>query len=75
MVDNYRPGVLARHRVGYEDVKAANPRIVYCAISGYGYSDPARTPHGAYDHVIQALTGMTMLAGTEGSRPSRRDFP
>jgi crotonobetainyl-CoA:carnitine CoA-transferase CaiB-like acyl-CoA transferase len=75
MVDNYRPGVLARHQLGYEDVKTVNPRIVYCAISGYGYSDPARTPHGAYDHVIQSLTGMTMLAGIEGDPPVKTGFP
>ena len=66
MVDNYRPGVLRRHGLGYDDVKAVNPRIIYCAISGYGYSDPARVPQGAYDHVIQAFTGMTMLAGIDG---------
>ena len=75
MVDNYRPGVLARHRVGYEDAKGVNPRIVYCAISGYGYSDAERTSQGAYDHVIQALTGMTMLAGTEGQPPVKTGFP
>jgi crotonobetainyl-CoA:carnitine CoA-transferase CaiB-like acyl-CoA transferase len=75
MVDNYRPGVLQRHGLGYEDVKAINPRIVYCAISGYGYGDPGRTPYGAYDHVIQALTGMTMLAGTEGAPPVKTGFP
>lgn len=75
MVDNYRPGVLLRHGLGYEDIKAVNPRIIYCAISGYGYSDPARTPHGAYDHVIQALTGMTMLSGTEGDPPIKVGFP
>jgi crotonobetainyl-CoA:carnitine CoA-transferase CaiB-like acyl-CoA transferase len=75
MVDNYRPGVLARNGLGYDDVEAVNPRIVYCAISGYGYSDPARTPRGAYDHVIQALTGMTMLAGTEGDPPVKTGFP
>ncbi len=75
MVDNYRPGVLARHGLGYDDVKATNPRIVYCAISGYGYSDPVRTPRGAYDHVIQALTGMTMLAGTDGDPPVKTGFP
>ncbi len=75
MVDNYRPGVLERHGLGYEAVKAVNPRIVYCAISGYGYADPARTPHGAYDHVIQALTGITMLAGVEGDPPLKIGFP
>lgn len=75
MVDNYRPGVLARHGLSYDDVRAINPRIVYCAISGYGYSDPALTPRGAYDHVIQALTGMTMLAGSEGGPPVKTGFP
>lgn len=75
MVDNYRPGVLQRYQLGYEDVKAVNPRIVYCAISGYGYSDPERTARGAYDHVIQALTGMTMLAGIDGGPPVKTGFP
>lgn len=75
VVDNYRPGVLLRHGLGYEDIRAVNPRIVYCAISGYGYSDPARTANGAYDHVIQALTGMTMLGGVEGDPPIKAGFP
>jgi crotonobetainyl-CoA:carnitine CoA-transferase CaiB-like acyl-CoA transferase len=75
MVDNFRPGTLQRHGLGYDDVKAVNPRIVYCAISGYGYSDPGRASHGAYDHVIQALTGMTMLAGVEGDPPVKTGFP
>ncbi|MEZ5636843.1 MAG: CoA transferase [Burkholderiaceae bacterium] len=75
MVDNYRPGVLRRHGLAYEDIQAINPGIVYCAISGYGYSDPARTPFGAYDHVIQALTGMTMLSGQEGDAPVKTGFP
>ena len=75
MVDNYRPGVLRRYGVGYDDVKTMNPRIIYCAISGYGHSDAARTPQGAYDHVIQALTGMTMLSGMEGDPPLKAGFP
>jgi crotonobetainyl-CoA:carnitine CoA-transferase CaiB-like acyl-CoA transferase len=75
MVDNYRPGVLRRRGLGYEDVRAVNPRIVYCAISGYGYSDPARTEHGAYDHVVQAFTGMTMMGGVEGDPPVKTGFP
>jgi crotonobetainyl-CoA:carnitine CoA-transferase CaiB-like acyl-CoA transferase len=75
MVDNYRPGVLRRHGLGYEDVRGVNPAIIYCAISGYGYGNAARTPHGAYDHVIQALTGMTMLAGAEGDPPVKTGFP
>ena len=75
VVDNYRPGVLARHGLDHDAIKAVNPRIIYCAISGYGYGDPARTTRGAYDHVIQALTGMTMLAGQEGDPPVKTGFP
>lgn len=75
MVDNYRPGVLRRHGLGHDDIKRINPRIIYCAISGYGYSDPSRTPRGAYDHVIQALTGMTMLSGKDGDAPVKTGFP
>lgn len=75
LVDNYRPGVLQRHGLGHAEVRAINPRIIYCAISGYGYSDPQRAPQGAYDHVIQALTGMTMLSGSEGDPPIKVGFP
>lgn len=75
MVDNYRPGVLKRHGLDFEAVHAVNPRIVYCAISGYGYGDPARSGRGAYDHVVQALTGMTMLSGNEGDPPVKTGYP
>lgn len=75
IVDNYRPGVLQRHGLGYDALRTLNPRIVYCAISGYGYSDPQRTGRGAYDHVIQALSGMTLLAGQEGDPPVKVGFP
>lgn len=75
LVDNYRPGVLERKGLGYEAVREINPRIVYCAISGYGHSSPALKERGAYDHVVQALTGMTMLAGEEGGPPLKIGFP
>ncbi len=75
MVDNYRPGVLERHGLGFDAIRAVNPRIVYCAISGYGYSDPARAKQAAYDHVVQAFTGMTMLAGNEGDPPVKTGYP
>jgi crotonobetainyl-CoA:carnitine CoA-transferase CaiB-like acyl-CoA transferase len=75
LVDNYRPGVLERKGLGYEAVRALNPRLVYCAISGYGHGDARLKSRGAYDHVIQALTGMTMLAGEEGGPPLKIGFP
>lgn len=75
MVDNYRPGVLARHGLGYDAVRAVNPRIIYCAISGYGHGSAAHAGRGAYDHVIQALTGMMLLNGTPGEPPLKAGFP
>jgi crotonobetainyl-CoA:carnitine CoA-transferase CaiB-like acyl-CoA transferase len=75
LVDNYRPGVLERKGLGYDAVRALNPRIVYCAISGYGHASATQREHGAYDHVIQALTGMTLLAGEEGDPPLKIGFP
>lgn len=75
LVDNYRPGVLERHGLGHDAVRALNPRLVYCAISGYGHAHAPTKERGAYDHVIQALTGMTMLAGEEGGPPLKIGFP
>lgn len=75
LVDNFRPGVLERQGLGYEDVKALNPRIVYCAISGYGTGHAPWKARGAYDHVIQAATGMAMLAGNAGDAPIKTGFP
>lgn len=74
-VDNYRPGVLARHGLGYDDIRKVNPRIIYCAISGYGHASADMASRGAYDHVIQGLTGMAMLAGSEGDPPVKVGFP
>lgn len=73
-VDNLRPGVLEKHGLGYEAVKKINPRIVYCSISGYGRgNDWQERP--AYDHIVQAVTGMMMLGGEEGSPPVKTGFP
>lgn len=74
-VDNYRPGVLERHGLGYQEVRRARPEIIYCTISGYGRCDSPLAGRGAYDHVIQALTGMAMLAGREGDPPVKVGFP
>ncbi len=74
LVDSLRPGVLERHGLGAEAVRAHNPRIVYCAISGFGRRGPwASRP--AYDHVIQAATGMALMAGHEGDAPIKTGFP
>lgn len=75
LLDNYRPGVLARHGLGHEAMRALNPRLIYCAISGYGYSSDAHRERGAYDHVVQAATGMAMMAGATNDPPIKTGFP
>jgi len=56
LVEGYRPGVMKRLGLGYEDTKAANPRIVYCSISGYGQDGPARDLAG-HNINYEALAG------------------
>ena len=64
LISNYRPGVLDRLGLSYEALSAQNDRLIYMAISGFGADGPmAAAP--AYDHVIQAMTGMTAVQGME----------
>lgn len=73
-VENFRPGVVKKYGLDYETIKELNPSIVYCSISGYGQTGEwARRP--AYDHVIQALTGMMMMGGEKDSPPTKVGFP
>ena len=57
VLQNFRPGVLDRHGLGYEDIKVLNPEVVYCSLSGFGASGPYRDK-SAYDTVIQAYAGL-----------------
>ena len=74
LVENFRPGVLDRLGIGAEALLKANPRLVYCAISGFGREGPLRD-RPAYDHVIQAVSGMMAVTGTVASGPMRVGFP
>ena len=74
-IDNLRPGVLERYGLGFEAVRARNPRVVYCSISGFGRGAPEWTGRPAYDHVVQAATGMAWMAGSEGDPPIKTGFP
>src|SRR5690606_22006335 len=67
VVEQFRPGVMARLGVGYEAWRAANPRIIYCAITGYGQSGP-RAQAAGHDLNYAAETGMLSLtAGADGA--------
>ena len=67
-IENYRAGVVKRYGLDYASIRKVKPDIVYCSISGYGQKGEW-APRGAYDHVIQALTGMMMMAGEKPDDP------
>ena len=64
VVENYRPGVIDRLGLGYEVLRAANPRLIMLSLSGFGQTGPLRD-WGAYDHIAQAVSGMAIMNGTE----------
>jgi CoA:oxalate CoA-transferase len=74
LVENFRPGVMARLGLSYEELCKINPGIIYCAISGFGQTGPdAFKP--AYDQIIQGLSGVMAVNGDERLNPLRCGFP
>ena len=74
LVENFRPGVLARLGFPWEQLHEMNPRLIYCAISGFGQTGPdAEKP--AYDQIIQGLSGVMAINGDERLNPLRAGFP
>ncbi len=74
LVENFRPGVMDRLGVGYTALKELNPRLVYCAISGFGQTGPLRGAP-AYDQIVQGLSGVMSITGSETSAPLRVGYP
>jgi CoA:oxalate CoA-transferase len=69
VVENFRPGVADKLGIGWEHIRARNPRIVYASISGFGQDGPnARRP--AYDIVVQALSGIMSVTGEPDGAPT-----
>ena len=74
LIENFRPGVMDRLGLGYDVLREANPRFVYCAISGFGKEGPlANRP--AYDQIIQGMSGVMSVTGDAESAPLRAGFP
>src|SRR5580704_13866955 len=73
-VENYRPGALAALGLGYEDLAAINPRLIYASFSAFGQNGP-RGHQTAYDHVIQATSGIMAMTGTEEVHPVKFGSP
>lgn len=74
LCENFRPGVLERLGFSWERLREINPRLVYCAISGFGQTGPLRTKP-AYDQIIQGMSGMMSVTGDEASHPLRAGYP
>ncbi|MGR3322195.1 MAG: CaiB/BaiF CoA transferase family protein [Pseudooceanicola sp.] len=73
-IENMRPGTMIRNGLGYEDLKAVKPDLVYCSISAFGQDGPY-SPRGAYDHVIQGMCGIMGTTGTPESGPTKVGAP
>jgi crotonobetainyl-CoA:carnitine CoA-transferase CaiB-like acyl-CoA transferase len=74
VVDNFSAGVADRLGVGYAALKEANPRIVYCSLTGYGSTGPDRHLK-AYDLMVQAAVGLMSITGQPGSTPTKAGSP
>src|SRR4030042_1528074 len=74
LVENFRPAVMARLGFSYEQLTKINPRLIYCAISGFGQTGPEAFKL-AYDQIIQGLSGVMAINGDERLNPLRCGFP
>ncbi|NNL34991.1 MAG: CoA transferase, partial [Silicimonas sp.] len=74
LVENFRPGVMDRLGLGHATLRAEHPRLIYCAISGFGQDDPlAHRP--AYDQIVQGMAGAMAITGTPETAPLRAGWP
>ncbi len=67
-IENWRPGTAARLGLGYEDVRALTPRIIYCSISGFGQTGPYAS-RGGFDRIAQGMSGLMSINGEEDGPP------
>lgn len=74
VVENYRPGVMDRLGLGYETLRAINPRLIYCGISGYGQTGPLKD-RPSFDIVLQAMSGALSMNGEPGGLPTKLGIP
>jgi crotonobetainyl-CoA:carnitine CoA-transferase CaiB-like acyl-CoA transferase len=69
LIENLRPGTMSGLRLGYDELRAANPRLIYCSVTGFGRRQGAAMP--GYDLVAQAMGGLMSLTGDPDGQPTR----
>lgn len=74
VVENFRPGVMDRLGLGYDALSALHPKLVYCAISGFGQTGPMSAAP-AYDQIVQGLSGVMSVTGSRDTAPLRVGYP
>lgn len=74
LVENFRPGVMTRLGLDFDALREINPRLVYCAISGFG-ADGELSSRPAYDQIIQGISGVMSVTGDAQSAPLRVGYP
>lgn len=70
VIENFKTGGLKRYGLDYESLKATNPRLIYCSITGFGQTGPY-APRAGYDYLIQAMGGLMSITGEPGREPQR----
>ena len=74
LIENYRAGAFDALGLGYAGLKTINPRLIYCSMTAFGQNGPRRT-QTAYDHAVQAMSGMMAMTGTKESGPFKSGAP
>jgi crotonobetainyl-CoA:carnitine CoA-transferase CaiB-like acyl-CoA transferase len=68
LIENYRTGTLAKYGLGYDELKAINPRLIYCSLTGFGQTGPYAQRSG-YDYLVQAMAGVMSVTGARDGEP------
>ena len=70
LIENFKLGGLKKYGLDYDSLKALNPRLVYCSITGFGQTGPY-APRAGYDFIIQGMSGMMSITGAPGGEPQK----
>lgn len=73
-LENFKPTVAARLGLGFEELRAVNPKLVYCSVSAFGQDGPFSN-RPSYDHIVQGMSGIMLTTGNEGSGPTKVGSP
>ncbi len=74
LVENFKTGNLARYKLGYDDLRDANPKLVYCSVTGFGQTGPYAERPG-YDFLMQGMAGLMSITGEPEGEPQKFGVP